>query len=127
MIQQSRDAGVNPYPHKFAPLAKENMISVKECRDKYDSDKQANGTYAESVEVGVTGRAMIARTQGQKLMFIDLIENDAKVQILCTAEFYKGDFEYLKKSIRRGDIIGVQGHPGRANKGEFSIRANKIE
>ena len=70
---------------------------------------------------------MVARQQGNKLVFIDLVENDVKIQILCTAEFYKGDFEWLKRSIRRGDIIGIRGHPGRANKGEFSIRANNVE
>lgn len=103
------------------------MIRIEECKALYDNEKATSGNFDEKVTVGVTGRAMVVREGGSKLLFIDLIENDSKVQILCTADAYKGDFEYLKRSLRRGDIIGVIGHPGRANKGEFSIRANKVE
>lgn len=103
------------------------MLSVKELRDKYDNDKIGNGSFDDKTLVGVRGRAMAIREQGKKLVFIDLVENDSRVQVQATAEFYQADLEYLKRAIRRGDLIGVVGHPGRANKGEFSVRANNIE
>jgi len=43
---------------------------------------------------------------------------------MATAQNYTGDFEQLRSALRRGDIIGVQGVPGRSKAGELSIRAN---
>ena len=46
---------------------------------------------------------------------------------MATAQNYEGDFEYVATNLRRGDIIGVVGVPGRSKTGELSIRPNKIE
>jgi lysyl-tRNA synthetase class 2 len=41
---------------------------------------------------------------------------------MCTANNYKGsDFDELHAAVRRGDIIGVEGNPGRSKSGELSI------
>jgi len=45
---------------------------------------------------------------------------------MATAEKYEGDFEKLHSILRRGDIIGIHGHPGRAKKGELSIMPVEI-
>ena len=77
----------------------------------------------EDETVAVTGRVIVIREQGAKLLFIDLEAESVKVQIMCTADNYKGEFfSELSTSIRRGDIIGVEGHPGRSKTGELSIR-----
>lgn len=70
---------------------------------------------------------MMVRTSGAKLMFIDVVEDNTKVQIFATASNYEGDFEYLSRALRRGDIIGVEGAPGRTKTGELSIRPTRVE
>jgi len=45
---------------------------------------------------------------------------------MASAEHYEGDFDHLHHVLRRGDIIGLHGHPGRAKKGELSIRPFQI-
>ena len=60
-------------------------------------------------------------------MFIDVVEDNTKIQIFATAANYQGDFEYLNRALRRGDIIGVEGIPGRTKTGELSIRPNRVE
>ena len=70
---------------------------------------------------------MSIRAQGGKLLFIDLVGDDSKVQILATAANYIGDFDQLSVALRRGDIIGVQGVAGRSKSGELSIRPTHIE
>lgn len=75
----------------------------------------------------VTGRVMTIRAQGTKLIFIDLHGDDAKVQIMATAQNYAGDFEVLHAGLRRGDIVGVVGTPGRSKTGELSIRPSNVE
>lgn len=100
-IQTLREQNTNPYPHKF-----QREMSIKDLREKYDNDKIANSDFLTET-VNIVGRIMQIRASGAKLIFIDLLEGDSKVQIFATAEAYKGDFEFLHKTLRRGDIIGV--------------------
>jgi lysyl-tRNA synthetase class 2 len=70
---------------------------------------------------------MSIRAAGPKLIFIDLHGDDAKVQIMATAQNYEGDFDQIHNNIRRGDIVGVNGIAGRSKTGELSIRPTNIE
>jgi lysyl-tRNA synthetase class 2 len=45
---------------------------------------------------------------------------------MCNAANYEGNFDDLS-TIKRGDIIGVVGNPGRSKTGELSIRPKTIE
>jgi len=45
---------------------------------------------------------------------------------MATAANYAENFDELIASIRRGDIIGVKGQPGRSKTGELSIRPVSI-
>jgi len=60
-------------------------------------------------------------------LFIDIVGDEAKIQVLATAANYKGDFASLHSSLRRGDIIGAEGNPGKSKSGELSVRPTKIE
>lgn len=74
----------------------------------------------------ITGRIMSIRASGAKLIFIDLHEDSKKVQVFATAANYNGDFESLAHSLKNGDIIGLEGVPGRTKTGEISIRPTII-
>ena len=55
------------------------------------------------------------RPSGAKLIFYDLRGEGTKVQIMANASRYKGsEAEFFEDTgkLRRGDIIGVIGHPG---------------
>jgi lysyl-tRNA synthetase class 2 len=75
----------------------------------------------------VAGRVHSIRKSGQNLIFYDLRGDDVKIQIYCDARQYKGakDFSSTHDVVRRGDIVGVIGHPGRTNPkgkdGELSV------
>ena len=46
---------------------------------------------------------------------------------MATASHYQGAaFEELQKTLRRGDLIGFEGNPGRTKNGELSVRPIKI-
>lgn len=61
-------------------------------------------------------------------MFYDVISEDAKLQVICNLGLYKDaeEFEKINTLLRRGDIIGVIGHPSSSNTGELSITATEI-
>ena len=60
-------------------------------------------------------------------MFIDVVEDNNKAQIFATAEKTKGNFKYLNKALRRGDIIGFEDVPGRKRTGELSICPERVK
>lgn len=51
------------------------------------------------------------------------------ILIFFFVRFYKGSTEFaaLHDRIKRGDIIGITGHPSRSNSGELSIVPTDVE
>ena len=50
------------------------------------------------------------------------------MQIMATANFYSSEeqFQVDTAKLRRGDIVGVVGNPGRTKKGELSIIPSQL-
>ncbi|KAG1670226.1 Lysine--tRNA ligase [Nymphon striatum] len=120
-VSDLKACGDNPYPHKFHV-----SISLSEFLTKYENLK--NEEILEE-EVTVSGRVHAKRESGAKLIFYDLRGEGVKLQVMANARFYKSEEEFLavNSKLRRGDIIGVQGLPGRTKKGELSIMPNKLQ
>ncbi len=74
------------------------------------------------------GRVHAIRGSGAKLIFYDLRGEGVKIQVMANARLYaeQENFEKDTDVIRRGDIIGVTGSPGKTKKGELSIIPKKI-
>ncbi|XP_060552073.1 lysine--tRNA ligase-like isoform X2 [Ruditapes philippinarum] len=111
----------NPYPHKFHV-----SMSLVEYIDKYKS--VGDGTIMEDIIVTVSGRIHSRRESGAKLVFYDLRAEAVKIQIMANAKYYESEDEFAKmlEKVKRGDIIGVEGMPGKTKKGELSIIPKKI-
>ncbi len=71
----------------------------------------------------MAGRIYSKRPQG-KLRFYDLKADGEKVQVMADVTMAGGDaeaFEALHATVKIGDIVGIEGHPGKSKKGELSI------
>ncbi|KAI9291292.1 lysyl-tRNA synthetase, class II [Neoconidiobolus thromboides FSU 785] len=112
-VKKIQNDGGNPYPHKFKV-----DISLPTFIEKYGSIQ--NGEKSEDI-VTVAGRIHNKRSSGAKLRFYDLHSEAVKIQIMANAQDSERDFAEVHDCIRRGDIVGVKGHPGRTKKGELSI------
>ncbi|KAM3920617.1 lysine--tRNA ligase isoform 2-T2 [Leptodactylus fuscus] len=114
-IQQLKGTKDDPYPHKF-----QVQMSLTEFIQKYN-DLQV-GEHLEEV-VTVAGRIHAKRISGAKLIFYDLRGEGMKLQVMANSKFYKSEEEFfaINNKLRRGDIIGVKGNPGKTKKGELSI------
>lgn len=69
--------------------------------------------------VSVAGRILSKRGQG-KLMFYDLHGEGLKIQIMSDLGRYSGGedaFRDIHNLLKRGDIVGVTGSPGKSKKG----------
>ncbi|PPR86325.1 hypothetical protein GOBAR_AA34366 [Gossypium barbadense] len=109
--------GKNPYPHKFFA-----SMSIIEYINKYGS--LANGEHIEDVVVSLAGRIMSKRSSSSKLFFYDLHGDGAKVQVMADASksgLDEAEFAKFHSGVKRGDIVGVTGFPGKTKRGELSI------
>ena len=73
-IQDLRDQGGNPYPHKFS-----RSHRIDQFRAEFDEECAENGEFKDDVNVALTGRINSIRASGSKLIFIDLAGDQAKV------------------------------------------------
>lgn len=121
-VSQLREAGENPYPHKFHV-----SISISDFIDKYSS--LAEEQILTDVSVSLSGRVHAKRESGAKLIFYDLRGEGKKIQVMANARLYPSEEAFIKDNerIRRGDIIGCVGHPGKSKKGELSLMPTKIQ
>lgn len=112
--------GAHPYPHKFNVTT-----SLEGFIEQYNH--VADGEKLD-VTVSVAGRIHSIRGSGAKLIFYDLRGEGVKIQVMANARAYVSEEEFISdnEKIRRGDIIGVEGNPGKTKKGELSIIPKKV-
>ncbi|XP_035207481.1 lysine--tRNA ligase-like [Stegodyphus dumicola] len=121
-VEQLKAVGESPYPHKFHV-----SISLTEFIEQYNSLDA--GEILKDVTVSVAGRVHAKRESGAKLLFYDLRGEGVKIQVMAHSNHYTSEEEFLKINgrIRRGDVIGCIGHPGKTKKGELSIIPTSLQ
>lgn len=117
VVDAAKGQGANPYPHKFAVT--KSLPAYVEAFGALEK-----GTHSKEEEVSVAGRIMRKAPSGSKLIFYDLVSEGAKIQVMAdarTSGLEEVEFAKLHANIKRGDIVGIQGFPGKSMKGELSI------
>lgn len=114
----------NSYPHKF--VSDYPRITLKEFHEKYDYFEPEQ--FDNNVIYSLWGRTHTQRNCGKHIIFMDLNNDDQKLQVMVWDQHYYDQeaFKTLSK-ISRGYIIGIEGYPYKTKQGELSIRAIKIE
>lgn len=72
------------------------------------------------------GRIHNKRASGASLRFYDLHGEGIKVQVMAQAQDAEGDYARMHDHLRRGDIVGVRGIPGKSKRGELSIFPKEV-
>lgn len=121
MVKQIENEGGTAYPHKFHV-----DYRLPDYIDEFMA-KTAEGERL-SEQVTVAGRVVSARDKG-KLVFYDIHGDGAKVQVMSDLKSYaEGEDAFYKihGMLKRGDVIGVKGFPGKSKSGELSIFPTEI-
>ncbi len=109
-LEELFSLGINPYPN-FYRVTNEIWEIVK------DPDSFMNK------EVSVAGRVMALRFHG-KVGFGDLVQDQEKIQLFLKYDVLGEKYNFFKKYIDKGDIVGIRGIVVRTEKGELSILIN---
>ncbi|KAL5703758.1 lysine--tRNA ligase [Ranunculus cassubicifolius] len=145
VLASQKASGKNPYPHKFNVL-----ITIPDYIAKYEH--LGNGDHLEDVNISlagmyscahffssslylifnyfVLGRIINKRSASSKLFFYDLHGGGQKVQVMADARksgLDEAEFSRFHSSVKRGDIVGISGFPGKSKKGELSIFPQSFE
>ncbi|XP_069698720.1 LOW QUALITY PROTEIN: lysine--tRNA ligase [Periplaneta americana] len=121
-VAQLKQTDDHPYPHKFHV-----SISLADFIETYSN--VGDGEILDSTQVSVAGRIHAIRESGAKLIFYDLRGEGVKIQVMANAKLYESEEKFLVDTakLRRGDIIGCVGNPGKTKKGELSIVPKKVK
>lgn len=116
-----KSPATHPYPHKFHV-----SMSLESFLEKYNH--LTDGQTLDNEKVSVAGRIHSMRESGAKLIFYDLRGEGVKLQVMANAKLYSSEeeFETVTNKLRRGDIVGINGVPGKTKKGELSIIPKEV-
>lgn len=117
----------NPYPHKFHVT-----YDLRNFQNEYGHLKK--GEHVREKEVSIGCRIYNIRTSGENLRFYEVAVDGAEIQIMAQNHENTSQTPFADQHdiLRRGDIIGAKGFPGRTNPnregnpGELSIFAQEV-
>ncbi len=117
-LNEIREFGVEPYPHKYAPTHTTSAIH-KEFREIEE-------TPDETQRVCIAGRIMTKRDHG-KSSFAHLQDGEGRIQVYVRRDKVGAEPYRIYRRFDIGDIIGVEGVVFRTRTGELTILVNAMQ
>jgi len=117
-LKELKNEGINPYPYSYekTELAKDLQEKYKKLEKGEESNKNAK----------VSGRVMIIRNIGN-LIFADLQDSSGKIQLQLQKDKTPREvFNFFKRYIDTGDIIGVKGKIIKTKSGELTVLVKEL-
>lgn len=116
------------YP-TYSSFKKSEYVTLRtpEFLEKY-KDIQHDDSVAASDLVCVEGRIHSIRKVSKVLYFIDIVQDDTKLQVVSGCKpmgLEKDEFNEIYSNLYKNDHVSVWGFPLRTKAGEISLRANK--
>ena len=132
-LKEMQELGLDPYPPKYTPSATAHeLIAAWEGKELGHSEEAAEG---KTELVSVAGRLVLFRAMG-KNAFAHLQDETGRIQIMFNRDLTQVEgfqptpelsaIKFLEKKIDLGDILGVEGHLFRTQKGELTVFAKKV-
>ena len=118
--QTLEERGIHPYPYGWFV-----NTTIAQARDDFERQPPSED---HPLNVSVAGRMMTRRIMG-KASFFDLQDASGRMQVYVQRDDLPPGFynEIFKRLLHIGDIIGIQGHVFRTQRGEVTIHATRLE
>lgn len=132
--QEIEALGIPAYPHSYQPSHHVQELTKRYHDEPIGHSEDAADGRTEGVKVA--GRLMLFRSMG-KNAFAQVKDGSGSIQVMFNreltavegylpAEGSENPLKFIEKKIDLGDILGVEGHLFRTNKGELTIYAKKV-
>lgn len=134
LIKELVDLNIDPYPHSYSP-----EHSSKNLLNEYENNPVGDSQAAQDLStplVKVAGRLVLFRSMG-KNAFAHLQDQDGRIQLMFNRDITSVEgyipqspndpkpIKIIEKKFDLGDIIGIEGHLFRTQKGELTIFVTK--
>lgn len=133
-LKEIRELGIDPYPPKFANTTKASILALK-AEENAELGHFDDAASASTEHVFVSGRLILFRAMGKNI-FAHIQDETGKVQILFNRDLTEVEglspeasitpIKFLEKKLDLGDILGIEGHLFKTQKGELTIFAKKV-
>ena len=117
-LNEIREAGIDPYPHQYAPTHTTSAIH----KEFEDVDETPDDTH----RVTIAGRIMTKRDHG-KSSFAHLQDSTGQIQIYVRRDDVGADSYRIYRRFDVGDIIGASGIVFRTRTSELTILVDAVE
>ena len=132
-LSEIRELGIEPYPHKYPTTERAAPLALEaEGKEVGHHDDAAAGN---TRRVFVQGRLVLFRPMG-KNAFAHLQDETGRIQIMCNRDLTQVEglqpteelshLKFIEKKLDLGDIIGVEGHLFKTQRGELTVFAKKV-
>lgn len=132
-LAEIKEFGIDPYPPKYLPTRKTSQISVEmEGQELGHSEEAGEG---KTPEARISGRLVLFRAMG-KNAFAQIQDETGRIQVMFNRDLTKVDgftpsgeltpIKFIEKKLDLGDIIGVEGHLFRTQRGELTLFAKTV-
>lgn len=133
-LAEIRQANIDPYPAKYHPT--HTALDLHHQFDQTEIGHSDDATAGVTPLVCLAGRLVLFRSMG-KNAFAQLQDESGRIQVMFNRDstqltgFSSTDqesspYKFIEKKIDLGDIIGVEGHLFRTQKGELTIFAKRV-
>ncbi len=134
-LQDIRQAGVEPYPHRYPTPDSLSDLFVQSQEQEVGNSEQAQ--CGETPSCRVAGRLVLFRAMG-KNAFAHIQSGSTRIQVMFnrdhtvvegyhpTEEQALTPHKFIEKKFDLGDILGIEGHLFRTQKGELTIYAKNV-
>lgn len=123
---------INPYPHDFKPEDHANELQ-KAYEDKsWNFDEASEGNTQKAI---IAGRLVLFRAMG-KNAFGHIQDESGRLQVVFNRDKTKvtnlsdssdiRPIKFIEKKIDLGDILGIEGHLFKTQKGELTLFAKEV-
>ncbi len=130
-LKEIREMGIDPYPHKYEPTHQ-----MRSLQDKFEGSAVGTSEEAEEGKTDtacIAGRLVLFRAMG-KNAFGQVQDETGRIQVMFNREQTKvsglseGEvpIKFIEKKFDLGDIIGIEGHLFRTQKGELTVFATEV-
>ncbi len=114
-----QEEGYNPYENEKWPLD-HRVCQIQEQFSYLQADEAVK-----DYKVSMAGRLMTIRKQG-KAAFAHMQDETGTMQVYFRFDAMgEGDYNFFKKWVDSGDIIGIAGYPFRTSRGELTIAVER--
>lgn len=130
-LEEIQSLGIDPYPHKYEPTDHTKTLFENFQNEEWHFEDAEKGS---SKEVKVAGRLVLFRAMG-KNAFGQIQDETGRIQVVFNRDLTKvtglsdtseiKPLKFIEKKIDLGDIVGVEGHLFKTQKGELTVFVKK--